>query len=419
MDGGDSTQFVIISGYDDFEYMQKAIKLNVFNYIRKPVVQQELINTLKDITRHFHPHRKPHSIKRSLGYEDICLMSEFLKEYNEYNKPFSFIILLPGRKNGGNISKCIEEVKTVLRKHTSPGTRFRFIMDNHGENIYVFITGSNISSESVKFIASQMTHIGFSHIAAGGVVKNTTVSKCLHETIMLSNTRFFNRAGKLLVYDDELKSKQSLNIDLNELDILLEYGIWQDTESYVKELFDVFCNDMKNCLSLHILVRNTAIKLINCLVKYNLTIPDKLKQLMNIESLLYYYTKEELVSDILSQAEHAYRSIEKAKSSEEMITSVCNYIKENYYKDLSLKSVADKFFVNPTYLSKRFKEKKKISFSKFVETVRIEKAKELLEMTDINITDIAQKVGYEDPNYFTRVFKKVEKKPPSYFRKSK
>ena len=113
-------QFVIISGYDDFEYMQKAIKLNVFNYIRKPVVQQELINTLKDITRHFHPHRKPHSIKRSLGYEDICLMSEFLKEYNEYNKPFSFIILLPGRKTAAIFQNALKKLKQCLENTPVP-----------------------------------------------------------------------------------------------------------------------------------------------------------------------------------------------------------------------------------------------------------------------------------------------------------
>jgi len=373
-----------------------------------------LFHTLQDISKYLQSNKKTPSAKRTLECEDICLLDDFLREHRECDKPFAFILLLPGTEYSGNNSKSIEEAKAVLRKYTGQGARFRFIMDNRGENIfYIFITGSSLTSESVKLAASQMSHTGFGHIAAGNVSRNTSVAKCLHETIRLANTRFFNPEEKLLVYTGKPENEQNINIDLNELDILLEYGTWQDTAKYVKDLFYEFWSDTKNSFNLHILVRNIAIKFINCLVKYNLTIPDELKQLMNIESLLFYNTKEELMKDILVQAEYIVQCIEGAKNSEEMISSICKFIQDNYDSDLSLKSVADKFFLNPTYLSKRFKEKKKISFSRFVEMVRIEKAKELLQMTDMSITDIAQKTGYDDPNYFSRVFKKVEKKPPT------
>ena len=67
-------------------------------------------------------------------------------------------------------------------------------------------------------------------------------------------------------------------------------------------------------------------------------------------------------------------------------------------------------------MAKRFKEKKNSTVMQYLETIRMNRAKELLEDSGLSVTEIAQEVGYGDPNYFTRSFKKNCAKTPKQYR---
>ena len=84
----------------------------------------------------------------------------------------------------------------------------------------------------------------------------------------------------------------------------------------------------------------------------------------------------------------------------------------HYDEDLSLKDLANLFFITPTYLSKWFKDKTGATITQFVENLRMERARELLEYTSLSVGEIGRRVGYEDSNYFSRVFKKIYGIPP-------
>lgn len=102
------------------------------------------------------------------------------------------------------------------------------------------------------------------------------------------------------------------------------------------------------------------------------------------------------------------------KGLDTMIASVVSYIDANYMdSNLSLTGVADNFNVGDSALSSLFKQSMGINFSVYVENVRLEKAKILLKTTDLNIGDIAQKVGYSSANSFCRAFKRATGKNAS------
>jgi len=94
-----------------------------------------------------------------------------------------------------------------------------------------------------------------------------------------------------------------------------------------------------------------------------------------------------------------------------------HFIESHYAEPLTLNVVSESVFLSPSYFSSLFKGYTKSNFNEYLTKVRIEKAKEFLERLDLNITEIAEKVGYEDFNYFSQVFKKVTGLSPSKYRK--
>ena len=95
------------------------------------------------------------------------------------------------------------------------------------------------------------------------------------------------------------------------------------------------------------------------------------------------------------------------------------YIRNNYSKALNLDEVS--YFVNisPYYFSKIFKEGTGENFIEYLTNIRMEKAKELLNSTDYSMKEICAMVGYSDPNYFSRSFKKNVGVTPTEYKEGK
>ncbi|MDR6226863.1 response regulator [Desmospora profundinema] len=91
------------------------------------------------------------------------------------------------------------------------------------------------------------------------------------------------------------------------------------------------------------------------------------------------------------------------------------YMREHYRDHLTLESVAEHVNLNPYYFSKLLKEECGMTFIDYLTHVRIEQAKELIESGEMSLKEICYEVGYHDPNYFSRVFKKVTGVPPSRY----
>lgn len=106
----------------------------------------------------------------------------------------------------------------------------------------------------------------------------------------------------------------------------------------------------------------------------------------------------------------------KKNQSENIVSMAIDYINKNYRKDISLEDVSREVNINPYYFSKRFKEETGVNFIDYLTGIRIRKAKELLEDPRLSIKEICTKSGYTDPNYFSRIFKKVENVTPSEYR---
>ncbi|WNS41372.1 helix-turn-helix domain-containing protein [Paenibacillus sp. MMS20-IR301] len=88
------------------------------------------------------------------------------------------------------------------------------------------------------------------------------------------------------------------------------------------------------------------------------------------------------------------------------IAEIIKYIEQNYPSDLSLQEIAGKFFVSREYISRKFKQEYGINFSDYIGSVRIEKAKLLMQNPNLKLVQISEMVGFHDVKYFSKVFKK-------------
>lgn len=105
----------------------------------------------------------------------------------------------------------------------------------------------------------------------------------------------------------------------------------------------------------------------------------------------------------------------KEDQSNSVISRATEYIENNFDKELSLDEVSQVVNVSPYYFSKLFKEEKGENFVEYLTRLRMEKAKLLLATTDKSMKEICKEIGYADPNYFSRNFKKYTGMTPTEY----
>lgn len=106
----------------------------------------------------------------------------------------------------------------------------------------------------------------------------------------------------------------------------------------------------------------------------------------------------------------------KEQQSESVVSRAKSYMQEHFQRDISLDDVSREVNISPYYFSKLFKEEAGENFIDYLTGLRIERAKELLGSSARSIKEISYLVGYTDPNYFSRIFKKQTQQSPREYR---
>lgn len=133
--------------------------------------------------------------------------------------------------------------------------------------------------------------------------------------------------------------------------------------------------------------------------------------------MINFFNMESELSSILEEIFKEIGDTTRFVHDKKLIQSVLNYIEKNYQDGVTLEEAAEHVHISPFYLSKLFKKELKINFISYVMERKIEKAKDLLENTDMPVLNIAMELNYKEANYFSKVFKKVTGMTPSAYRK--
>lgn len=126
---------------------------------------------------------------------------------------------------------------------------------------------------------------------------------------------------------------------------------------------------------------------------------------------------ETFLQQFLQQCMTAAAGI-KQKQHMELAAKAMEYIRGHYHQDLSIKDIAASVYLSPGYLSTIFKSETGLTVMDYLTRIRMEAAKELLHNGEIKISDIAQAIGYNNPQSFIRFFKKAYQMTPMEYRRN-
>ncbi len=197
-------------------------------------------------------------------------------------------------------------------------------------------------------------------------------------------------------------------------------SIGNDTNESSMKLLDDLSELIKHCDELYRRNKMIEVLVLTYYKAHNLGIKEDNK-------ISYYNYIDEILNSNINELETlAYDRIEhiitrfnitKVSKSSKIISDVTKYMSEYYYEGITLDQIAENVSITPQYLSKIFKEETGCKFIEWLTNVRINKAKELMKTTNKTIKEICFEVGYNDPNYFSRLFKRLEGKTISEYAK--
>lgn len=131
----------------------------------------------------------------------------------------------------------------------------------------------------------------------------------------------------------------------------------------------------------------------------------------NLDDLAYWLSK------IMGRFTDLVFDLKDVKHTDAIYKAI-QYIHEHYAEKITLEDVASQVYLSPAYFSKVFRQEVGSTFISYLNQVRIERSKILLQDRTIQLVEIAGLVGYEDQSYFTKVFKKFTGIPPGRYRES-
>lgn len=456
------TKIVVFSGSDDFEYAQEAIKINVIEYVLKPINSNELIEVLKKL-----------KLKLDKEYNEKLNLESLYNHYLEslpILKDQFLVSMIEGRQNKESfveecdklgidldseyLSVAIVEAESKDDNCLNLGGREEYIINisikkllgeevdkycktisfiyygkivviallNERKDIDSFIKGLNNFCSIYKKILGIKLSIGLGNIIDSPY--NLNISYIGAQDAL--NYKFLFGTEKV-IYIKDVEPDKYIELTFTEQDErkLLDIIKIAD-ESDIKVMIDNMFKKIQEVIldldkyKIYLLEINIA--MLKLIQNYKLDMNDIYGENFNPYSIVEEFNSlDEAKMWFIDKAIKINLHIRKERmnSSKLLVEKAKDYINNNYTDyDLSVEKLCDYLHVSPTYFSTIFKKETEMNFVNYLTTVRLEESLKLLKTTDDKTYIIAEKVGYKEANYFSYVFKRKYGIAPSRYRRN-
>ena len=258
-----------------------------------------------------------------------------------------------------------------------------------------------------------MSYLYFSHATITNKMVGVHMHK-RHELYYLAKGR-----TKYLI-GDEIYSVEQGNVVFVPKGIyhMTDSGGKRDIERYLlafeEDMFDKDTLPLLDVLFSERLI-NVPVNRVEGLVELFLA----LERSMDIEGDIGDAVRKIHVLSIISYiCRHKRRYVPKLSEAEKLVHEVSEYVSAHYGEDLDLAGLSLTFSVSESYLSRKFKEVSGVGLNEYLTYVRIMNAEKLLRAGGLSITEVAERCGFNDSNYFSTVFKRIKGITPLRFSKT-
>ena len=404
------TEFILLTGYAEFEYAQKALQLGAKSYILKPIDEEELVKTLIEAREEILQRRKEnfHNKYFSISMEQVitklvygAVDEEFIDAANAvygFQLPWKRyqLVLLEQTKN----QETDEKVLDLLKDFTKNNIGFVFSLNNH----FVVLTKDVIFEQGKMRLLEDLNG---KLRKLPGYTQPMVVSRPLKELEQINQAYY--AASYFIEHQFIFPYEEIVLID----EVGNPYAQGKISNANQREQLDY----RKIAEGLCVAVCGSTYVSVMYLLK--IQSEEIFKQegmvdvvILQISRLSHLQSINSFFLDKLSQIAQKLNSNQQGN----VIRKMKEYIEANYNSDLTLKNLSKIFHYNVAYFGKLFKSNTGMSYNDYVTSVRMEKAKELLNQGE-KVYKVANQVGYQDLDYFNMKFKKYFNALPSDFHK--
>lgn len=460
----ENVHIVFLTGYDNFEYAQKAIRVGGADYLLKPMNFKKLDELVRkmcaeiqkedEISKYYK--NLQHTFEKELPYIRSKLVSDLLhgRIGDKYELEYQvnavglhiekYVCIAMTRENAHakrencwpeqfaflNIGEEIfgEFCQEALCEYDDMNLQFGFILLFSGEDPDRYcIEQSAAAAEKIKKVAMELIRykvcIGISNVET----ETDKINEMYLEACHACSQSIYLGENTIIQYsdlDDVIRQNHEITEgQKHRLFMKIYSGQTAEAGKEIEKLFSLEKPDLVNCKYMAMDLLVACIKYpflcrIKCAIQekeYDFSfLQDGIKVIGNaacVEDIVQYLTKgfSLLAVQNHQDAEDRYQHV---------VNSIIAYLQEHYMENLTLESMADQFHMSKTYVSRLLKRYTNQSFLKILVDIRMEEARKLILEDRHKMYEIAEKVGYNDFSYFIQAFKKKYGVTPNEYRQT-
>ncbi|CAH1207840.1 Regulator of RpoS [Paenibacillus auburnensis] len=419
--------FIVLSGYGEFEYARTAIRYGVRHYLLKPVIEAEWEKALADITDELEK-RVKHKMQQDMLANRLLPVAIARMVEGQWAEPEEEIAEQMDRLDEAvsgwtyihvDGPKCL--ITDICRKLS--GAVGALFIDMPGDQAGLVVESSASAAELARRVYTELSR----NSSVKGSVSIGPSVQSLRE-LPVSYMMAVGAAARHLFYseasgpiDSTMDARIQLSYNLPSADLTeelmgaVERLQEQKALDQLKEMFRMFevnrtAPEVVQMTSIDIMLKSME------LVK---EFGGKAEQWS--DSFEFFKTEpkslavlEDILRDLLNSCME-YIKQHKERGSEHPLIQVEYFLKDNYSRSLTVKEIAEHFYINPVYLGQAFIKRNSISILEYIHNLRIEQAKKQLIETGETVRKIAENVGYVHYHHFLREFeKRTALKPVAY-----
>lgn len=461
---------IIITGYQDFEYAKKAVTLGVFDFLLKPIKNDELTNVILKASKEISTKLSEQEELKRINNEKQRLQQHYsntlhllrnkrildlinqttitnknnTKELNELElselgitalRHISVLLRTKGTLKQNDPRINITIMSLIDRLKACSGLRILNLETNR-DLLVIFLFDKAISSRVSKiqlraFITNLSERILYD-LNLKSIITVSSLYKTLEdlpfsykEVSESMEENYFKYEHKVLFVDtlDNTKNLEYISV-LSEIEKF--YTVFEDPlnsqmELQLENLMSQIIDQSKgNIFVLKSLLSQICITSTRKLYNF---IGDKSDTSDNINEILSRINDLEDAKEALFFMNNYLnilrnRMNDNNKHYRPIVKNILEFIQANFSKDISLDSVGEKFSINSSYLSRFLKKETGENFIDIITGLRISASKKLLCEPQNRVNEVAEMVGYKDYSYFYQVFKRVEGISPTEYKKT-